>query len=99
MEETELRPVEQILKSFFQDLMNDPKMQGIYQWIELMSGLAEELGRLREDAGLTQEELAELSGVSRRTIVALEGMDANPRLNTLSKLAVALGKKLTVRFE
>lgn len=53
------------------------------------------LREAREDARLTQEELAAKSGVSRATIVALEsGKEKNVLVGTLFKLAMALGKQV-----
>ncbi len=46
---------------------------------------------LREKAGITQEKLAEISGVSRGTIIALEsGTAKNTTTKTLLKIASAL---------
>ena len=48
----------------------------------------EVLRRLRTAAGLTQEELAERSEVSVRTIRGLEtGKRTNPRMTTVQRLA------------
>ena len=47
--------------------------------------------RLRLDKRLTLDELSQLSGVSRRTIISLEAGEANVSLGTLDKLARALG--------
>jgi transcriptional regulator with XRE-family HTH domain len=44
----------------------------------------------RERKALTQDELAELAGVSRQTVVKLEG-GLEPRPPTIRKLAKALG--------
>lgn len=54
---------------------------------------------LREKKRLTQEELAEKSGVSRTTISNLEN-DSNKTVNTrtLNKIASALGVKLESLF-
>jgi DNA-binding XRE family transcriptional regulator len=41
--------------------------------------------------GWTQEQLAELAGVTARTVGALEAGDASPRLRTARALADALG--------
>src|SRR5690349_15279579 len=50
------------------------------------------LQRYRAAAGLTQEELAERSGVSARTVSDLErGLKRTPRPDTLRLLAAALG--------
>jgi transcriptional regulator with XRE-family HTH domain len=49
------------------------------------------LRELRDTASLSQEELAELSGVSRATIAALELGNRKPHPKTRRKLAKALG--------
>lgn len=49
------------------------------------------LRRLRLAAGLSQTALAEVSGISRRMIVAVEKGDANISLSSLDKLAAAIG--------
>lgn len=52
---------------------------------------------LRENRKLTQEELAEMSGVSRANIVRLESEeDTVTTTDTLNKLAKALG--VTVKY-
>ncbi|RRQ06435.1 hypothetical protein CXF35_10600, partial [Corynebacterium bovis] len=59
--------------------------------------MAERLRELRLRAGLTQAELADLSGVTRNHISGLEagprqdGRSVDPRLSTLYRLAAALG--------
>lgn len=53
--------------------------------------LASNVYRLRKDRGLTQEQLAEAVGVRQPRIAEVERGDANPRLLTLSRLALALG--------
>ena len=45
---------------------------------------------LRRLNGMSQEQLAEASGVSRRTIQALEAGTVSPRLDLLEKLAEAM---------
>ncbi len=47
--------------------------------------------RLRRDAGLTQEQLAERSGFSQQYISDLERGLCNPTIVTLYELATALG--------
>ena len=50
-----------------------------------------ELRRIREERGLTVEELAEKSGVSATTIRDLERGARAPRGDTIAKLAKPLG--------
>lgn len=46
--------------------------------------------RLRREKGLTQEQLAELSGLSQQYISGLEQGRRNPTIVTIHELAVAL---------
>ena len=53
----------------------------------------------RESKGMTQEKLAEISGVSRGTIIALESGEAKiTTTKTLVKLAKALNTKVEEIF-
>ncbi|WP_288539311.1 helix-turn-helix domain-containing protein [Alistipes dispar] len=45
--------------------------------------------------GVTQEELADVTGVSIRRIVDIERGKANPSFATLQKIAAALGLEIT----
>ena len=57
---------------------------------------SDKIKRSREVAGLTQDELAALVGVSRRTVTAYECTNAVARRSTIVKLARAL--KVSVRY-
>ncbi len=52
---------------------------------------AERLRRLRREADMSQQRLADLSGVGRVTIARLEGAGQSPKLDTIQKLAVGMG--------
>ena len=52
--------------------------------------LARNIRQQRQAAGLSQEVLAELSGLSQTWISRLEQGDANPTMETLTSLAQAL---------
>lgn len=56
-----------------------------------VSTLGERISVAREQAGLTEEELATHLAVQRRTIDAWEGDGAEPRSNMLAMLAGVLG--------
>jgi transcriptional regulator with XRE-family HTH domain len=47
--------------------------------------------RIRQKNGLTQEQFAEISGLSQQCISGLEGGHRNPTVVTLYELATALG--------
>jgi len=48
----------------------------------------------RRRRGLKQEELAEISGVSTKTIIQIENFKGNPTIKTIDKLAKTFKMKL-----
>ena len=58
---------------------------------DFLSQLGEQLRARRQDAGLTVQQLADRSGVSRRMLTQIELGQANPSLVTVDKVARALG--------
>lgn len=50
----------------------------------------------RLELGVTQEYLAEIAGISLRTLKKIEAGNSNPTLETLTKLASVLGMELKI---
>jgi len=61
--------------------------------------LIETLKKRRKLLGVTQVHLAELSGVSLRTLKALESGKSNPTFETLTKLAEVLDMELNLEVK
>lgn len=61
-----------------------------------ISAFRELVYRLRTKAGLTQAELAERMGTTQSAIARMEGGGSRPTLETLEKLAGAVGAELIV---
>lgn len=61
--------------------------------------LIQRLKERREMLQVTQETVADLSGVGLRTLKQFESGKGNPTLSTVSKLADALGLELTFRVK
>lgn len=57
------------------------------------------LKQRRLTVAVTQEHLAELSGVALRTIKEIESGNGNPTLATLSKIADVLGMEIKVEVK
>ncbi|MCG8482045.1 MAG: helix-turn-helix transcriptional regulator [Clostridia bacterium] len=51
----------------------------------------------RTDLGISQRELAEISGLKQAAIARLEAMGAVPQIDTLAKVLKPLGLKLCVK--
>ena len=58
--------------------------------MSVLEHVAENIRRLRTDAGLSQQALSVAADVSRRMLVGIESGDANVSLNTLDRIAEAL---------
>jgi transcriptional regulator with XRE-family HTH domain len=57
------------------------------------SAIGRAIGKLRSEAGLSQEELAELAGIHRTYVSQLERGIKSPTLAVLMKVAKALGTR------
>ena len=61
--------------------------------------LAERVREMREAQGLSQSELARRIGSTQPAIARLEAGGVAPSIDTLERIAVALGLELVVRFQ
>jgi y4mF family transcriptional regulator len=61
--------------------------------------LVQQIKERREMLKITQESLADLSGVGLRTIKQLEGGKGNPTFNTLQEIADVLGLELILQVK
>jgi transcriptional regulator with XRE-family HTH domain len=61
-----------------------------------MEKIGKEIAERRKKQGLSQQDLAEMSGVSPRTINAVELGKANPSINVLTKIVKPLGFIVTL---
>ena len=62
-----------------------------------MSKFGDNLARRREERGMTQHELAEVSGVPKGSIGNYEAGHYLPRIGNILKLAKVLGKEIVVK--
>lgn len=61
-----------------------------------MEEIGKQIAERRKKKGLSQQDLAEMSGISPRTINAVEQGKANPSINVLSKMVKPLGFVVTL---
>lgn len=63
---------------------------------DLRVAFISELIRARQERGITQKKLEELSGVTQPVIARLERGTTSPNIATVMKLLAPLGKKLAI---
>lgn len=80
------------------DIMNDPVLMppDIKAQVECEAAIIGKLIEAREEMGMSQRELADISGIKQPAIARLERGAAVPRLDTLISLLVPLGKTLAI---
>lgn len=78
--------------------MQDPEFRQEYEALSPRFDLSDALIRLRLDAGLSQEQLAQRMGVKCGYIARMESRPANLTLRTLARIAGALGADMEIRM-
>ena len=86
---------------FKKKALNNPKVRAEYEELELAYQLRKQLIALRKEAGLTQEELAEILHTQKSNISRLENVNSrtSPKLSTIEDYAKAIGYKVKISFE
>lgn len=56
-----------------------------------------EIRKRRKYLNITQEDLAEITGISRRSLQYIESGKMNPSIEQLEKILEALGLEITIR--
>ena len=86
----------------FNDFLNarltDPELKAEYNSIEPEFAVVQALIDVRKKKGITQQQLAHLSGIAQGDISKIENGNANPSIKTLQRLAAAMDKKLKIEF-
>ena len=82
----------------FDDLWNDPKLLTEIEKdeIQLKIDLVGKLIEAREQKGISQKRLAEMSGLKQPAIARLERMMATPQIDTLFRVLKPLGYTLEI---
>lgn len=94
------RPIRVGLDAYLGKQLEDSEFRHHYEQRRLVHEVAIVVRSMREQAGLTQAQLAKMVGVSQPMIARMErGLDQRtPRWETLRKIGLALGKQLKLSF-
>ena len=83
---------------FLKDQLSDPEIKAEYDALEPEFAMIQAMIDARKSTGITQKQLAEITGVAQGDISKLENGSANPSLRTLQRLAAGMGMKLKIEF-
>ena len=78
--------------------MKDPAFKAEYDALEPEFSIIQAMIDARKASGLTQQQLAEKTGIAHADISKLENGSANPSLRTLRRLAAGMGMQLKLEF-
>ncbi len=83
-----------------EELLKDVEVKKEYDSLKPYYELRCKLIQLRKEAGITQEELAELLNTQKSNISRLESVSSksSPRLSTIEKYAHAMGYDVEINF-
>lgn len=83
---------------FLKDQLSDPEIKAEYDALEPEFAMIQAMIDTRKGTGITQKQLAEITGIAQGDISKLENGSANPSLRTLQRLAAGMGMKLKIEF-
>ncbi len=78
--------------------LQDPEVKAEYDAMEPEYQFIHDLILCREEQALSQQGLADLTGIDRADISRIENGNANPSLKTMKRIAKGLGKRLEIRM-
>ena len=86
------------LQELTDELMQDPEFVKEYEAIQPEVNITRAILDARINAGMTQMEMSQKSGISQADISRLEKGTRNPSLNLLKRLAEAMDSTLSIEF-
>ena len=85
-------------EEFKERALSNPETKREYDAMEPEFQLILALLELRNEQNLSQQELADRTGINRSDISKIEHGNANPSLKTMKRLAAAMGKRVQISF-
>ena len=88
------------MEEFRKQALSKPDVKKEYDDLAPAYKLRKQLIKIRKDAGLTQEEIADLLHTKKSNISRLENVNStiSPKLSTIEQYAKAVGYKLELSF-
>ena len=85
-------------RKYLEKQLQNPDFKAEWDALEPELSIMQAVIDARKESGLTEQQLAERTGISQADISKLENGNANPSLKTLQRLASAMDKKLKISF-
>ena len=85
-------------RKYLEKQLQNPDFKAEWDALEPELSIMQAVIDARKESGLTQQQLAERTGISQADISKLENGNANPSLKTLQRHASAMDKKLKISF-
>ena len=85
-------------EKYLAEQMKDPAFKAEYDALEPEFSIIQAMIDARKASGLTQQQLAEKTGIAQADISKLENGGASPSLRTLRRLAAGMGMQLKLEF-
>lgn len=86
------------LQDLTNELMQDDEFRKEYEALQPERDITMTILKARKEAGLTQAELSEKSGISQADISRIENGSRNPSIALLQRIADALNATLRIEF-
>ena len=78
--------------------MQDPAFRAEWDAQEPERQIMRAIVEGREERGMTQKQLSDITGITQADISRLENGNANPSLKTLQRLAKGMGMRMQIQF-
>ncbi len=85
-------------RKFKEELLKDPEVRAEYDALKPEYEVIRALVGARIEQNLTQEQLAQRTGIRQSNISRIESGACSPTVATLQQLANGMGKKLHIKF-
>ncbi len=79
-------------------LLNDPEVKAEYDRLGPIFAVVGEMVEARQEAGLTQAELAKRMGTSQSVIARLENARHMPTFDMVARYAAAIGRRVDIHL-
>lgn len=85
--ENDLVPLQQVMD----EALKNPQVRAAYDAIEIRRAMLAQLKQARQALNLTQEDIAEKTGMKKQNISRMENGVVSPNLETVARYAQAVG--------